>query len=427
MAEAESEVFLTDLIHCKEEIVRRLEEIERRVSERKQILLAEIARIQERYEKTLEARRAVQKLEKSRETIIKSVGDLFTKNTTQQGILKQLDDEINGWKLSLEVFENVSVSFNGENEVLSCIARLGQIRYEGGADYELRTKPSLFLKPSQKVGFESLCGVSVDTNGNIYSTDRKRIIIFSSDTTEVRYIEDQHLKSPFGICVRNDSIFVTDINTNQLSKFKCDGTSQKQVGSKGSKDTEFNQPSGLDIDSDNLIYICDLYNNRISIYDTDLQWKKIVKHNDLTLPHDIKIRDNLFILYQWHCLCILSKSGELINKLPNIADNVKSAFWFCLDKTGNILISDRDGGVIKIFTPTGMLKHTLGSDLQDNGLSYCHRPRGIAVSPDGKIVSVSSDKNPSLKIFNFLSNFTQVYCVYSILSCLMSYDILELI
>ena len=61
MAEAEADVFLTDLIHCKEEIVRRLEEIERRVSERKQILLAEIARIQERYEKTLEARRAVQK------------------------------------------------------------------------------------------------------------------------------------------------------------------------------------------------------------------------------------------------------------------------------------------------------------------------------------------------------------------------------
>ena len=45
MAEAEVDVFLTDLIHCKEEIVRRLEEIERRVSERKQILLAEIARI----------------------------------------------------------------------------------------------------------------------------------------------------------------------------------------------------------------------------------------------------------------------------------------------------------------------------------------------------------------------------------------------
>ena len=402
MAEAEADVFLTDLIHCKEEIVRRLEEIERRVSERKRILLAEIARIQERYEKTLEARRAVQKLEKSRETIVNSIGEvnnLLTENTAQKEIVKPLNDSIFKWKLSLEVFENVSVSFNGENEVLSCIARLGQIRYEGGADYELRTKPSLFLKPSQKVGFESLYEVSVDTNGKIYSTDQKRIIIFSSDTTEVRNIEDQHLKLPYGICVRNDSIFVTDHQTNQLSKFKCDGTFQKQVGSKGSKDTEFNQPSGLDIDSDNLIYICDRWNYRISVYDTDLQIKKILKHNDITLPDDIKIRDNLFILYQWRYLCILSKSGELINKLPNIADNVKLAFWFCLDKTGNILISDRDGGVIKIFTPTGMLKHTLGSDLQDNGLSYCHRSEGIAISPDGKIVSVSSGDNPSLKFF----------------------------
>ena len=402
MAEAEADVFLTDLIHCKEEIVRRLEEIERRVSERKQILLAEIDRIQERYEKTLEARRAVQKLEKSRETIVNSIGEvtgLLTENVTRQRILEPLDADIYKWKLSLEVFENVSVSFNGENELLSCIARLGQIRYEGGADYKLRTKPSLFLKPSQKVGFKSLCGVSVDTNGNIYSADQKQIIIFSSDTTEVRYIEDQHLKSPYGICVRNDSIFVTDWQNDQLSKFKCDGTFQKQVGCKGSKDTEFNEPFGLDIDSDNLIYICDCSNNRVSVYDTDLQWKKIIKHNDITLPVDIKIRDNLFILYQRRYLCILSKSGELINKLPNIADNVKCAFWFCLDKTGNILISDLDGGVIKIFTPTGMLKHTLGSDLQDNGMSYCHRSQGIALSLNGKIVSVSSDDNPSLKLF----------------------------
>ena len=293
----------------------------------------------------------------------------------------------------------MSVSFNGENELLSCIARLGQIRYEGGADYELRTKPSLFLKPSQKVGFESLCGVSVDTNGNIYSTDQKRIIIFSSDTTEVRNIEDQHLKRPYGICVRNDSIFVTDFQTNRLSKFNSDGTFQKQVGCLGNKDTEFNTPFGLDLDSDNLIYICDCCNNRISVYDTDLQWKKIIKHNGITRPDDIKIRDNLFILYQCGYLCILSKSGELINKLPNTFDNVNSSFWFCLDKTGNILISDRDGGVIKIFTPTGMLKHTLGSDLQNNGLSYCHRSGGIAVSPDGKIVSVSSDNNSSLKFF----------------------------
>ena len=63
----EEDEFLRDLMRCKEEIVRRLEEIERRVSERKQILLAEIARIQDRYERSLEARRAVRKLEKSRE------------------------------------------------------------------------------------------------------------------------------------------------------------------------------------------------------------------------------------------------------------------------------------------------------------------------------------------------------------------------
>ena len=410
MAEAEVEtvnegdVLLSDLIHCKEEIVRRLEEIERRVSERKQILLAEISGIQERYEKTLEARRAVQKLEKSREGILRNIGEvdeLLTENTTRQGILELLDADIYKWKLLLEVFENVSVSINGVTELLGCIARLGQIRYEGGADYQFRNKPSLFLKPSQKLEFELPLGVSVDTNENIYSTDyhKSRLVVFSSDTTEVRYIEDQHLKSPYGICVSNDCIFVTDYGNNQLSKFKCDGTFQEQVGSEGSKDTEFNLPSGLDIDSDDLIYICDNYNDRISVYDTDLQWKRTLKHNDITRPTDIKIRDSLFILYQCRHLCILSKSGELINKLPNIADNVKLAFWFCLDKTGNILISDRDAGVIKLFTPTGMLKHTLGSDLQDNGLSYCHSSRGIAISPEGKIVSVTYDTDPTIKFF----------------------------
>ena len=210
----EEDEFLRDLMRCKEEIVRRLEEIERRVSERKQILLAEIARIQDRYERSLEARRAVRKLEKSKEGILKNIGevnDLLTENSTEQGMLKPINDSIFKWKLSIEVFESVSVGFNGETELLSCIARLGQIRYEGGADYQVRTKPSFFLKPSQKVEFESLLGVSVDTNGNIYSADLRnnRIIVLSSDTTEVRYIEDPHLDRPYGVCVRNESIFVT--------------------------------------------------------------------------------------------------------------------------------------------------------------------------------------------------------------------------
>ena len=190
-----------------------------------------------------------------------------------------------------------------------------------------------------------------------------------------------------------------DFTNHKLSKFKCDGTFQKQVGSEGDKDTKFNTPFGLDIDSDNLIYICDCNNNRLSVYDTDLQWKRVIKHNDVTFPIDIKIRDNLFILYKGNNLCVLSKSGELINKIPSIADNVKRAFWFCLDKTGNILISDKDGGVIKIFSPTGMLKHTLGSDLQENGLSYCHKSQGVTTSPDGKIVSVSDHPNAGLYFF----------------------------
>ena len=405
MAERDGrDVFLIELMRCKEEIVLRLEEIERRVSERKQILLAEIAWIQKRYEKSLEARRAVIKLEKSRERILKNIGevnDLLFENNPEQGILKSIDDSISKWQLSLEVFENVCLTFNGETELLSCIRKLGQIQFEG-EDYQTRTEPLFLLRP-QEMEFESLFGVSTDTHGNIYSADNPngRIVVFFPGGTAVYdYIEDQHLKGPYDLCVWGEDMFVTDIIYHSLVKFNCDGTFLKTVGMEGNEDTEFKKPFGLDIDSDNLIYVCDRDNHRISVYDTNLRWKRIIKQNGITYPRNIKIRDNLFILYAGNNFCVLSKSGELIYKIPSIAHDVTEAFWFCLDKTGNILISDYREGEIKVFTPTGMLNHTLGSaDPEDGMRRYCQNSQGITITQDGEIISVCGTPNTSLYIF----------------------------
>ena len=47
------DVFISDLGSSKEEIVSKFEELEKKLHERRQVLLAELCRIQERYQKSL--------------------------------------------------------------------------------------------------------------------------------------------------------------------------------------------------------------------------------------------------------------------------------------------------------------------------------------------------------------------------------------
>ena len=400
----EIEIFLAELLQCKDEIVRQFEELDKVLNERKQVLLGEIANIKERYEKSKETVSKINRLEESRSSILKSlikVDNLLVSNTTQQDVLSPLEAEIRKLKVAQETFTNIQIRFNEEIQLMDILGRYGRIYVSTEVSYEERGTPHFTLLPSQIFQFSSLYGVTIAADGTVYTADRYegKIVVLSKDLKNIRLIENQRLKAPYGVCVNADALFVTDAIRHKLIKFKFDGTFAKEVGSFGSKNNEFQYPYSLDVNSDNLVFVCDNDNNRVSVFNSNLQWQTSIVNPGLTYPRDVKVKEEVFVLCGDKRIFIFSKSFKLVKILKSLCNFVKNPFWFCIDNNGNFLISDRDGGVIKVFSSEGKLDCVLGEKVQENGYKHCYDTQGIAVCQNRDVISVSSDLNVSLKLF----------------------------
>ena len=71
--------------------------------------------------------------------------------------------------------------------------------------------------------------------------------------------------------------------------------------------------------------------------------------------------------------------------------------YFCLDPLNNFVISNNDTHSIRVFSPEGNLLHTIGREgHQQEIFNY---PEGVAITPNGRLVSVSINSKYSLQIF----------------------------
>src|SRR5580698_4450231 len=76
---------------------------------------------------------------------------------------------------------------------------------------------------------------------------------------------------------KDDNMFVSDgYGNSRVVKIAKDGVWVKAVGTHGSGDNQFSTPHGIATDGQGNIYIADRGNNRIQVYDTDLNFKKTI-------------------------------------------------------------------------------------------------------------------------------------------------------
>ena len=112
--------------------------------------------------------------------------------------------------------------------------------------------------------------ISADVHGNLYTIDYRNscIQVFSADGVFLRTLghDIDKLKSPWGVCVSGQYVYVTDCNNDRVSVFTTDGVYITSFGQRGSKEGDFNNPYCLCIDKDSFIYVCDYSNNRIQCF-----------------------------------------------------------------------------------------------------------------------------------------------------------------
>ena len=230
-----------------------------------------------------------------------------------------------------------------------------------------------------------------------------RVEIFSETGEFFHQLGVGQLSRPWGIVIHGGSVYVSCYGGHTVSKFSLtELCCVRRIGGYGSNNGEFKYPSQLTTDRIGRVFIADDFNHRICIHDPDLNHLRNITHQSMSRPLDVKVsRDCLYVLCPFDnpCLLVLTLEGDKLHSLITCGEGM-DVLWpefFCLDSLNNFVLSDIKSHSIRVFSTEGNLLHTIGREGHQQGMLY--RPRGVAITPNGRIVCVSQNVNYGLQIF----------------------------
>ena len=241
--------------------------------------------------------------------------------------------------------------------------------------------------------------VDIET-GNIYIADQFNNCVKVFDSTG-KYLfkfadnEDEgkiYLQKGVAIC--GNRILISQGN-HCILNYQLNGKFISKIGKYGNGELEFCCPFGLTIDESNgNIYVSDCHNNRIQILSQDFCFISQFGKDTLKFPHDVKLsKEYIFVLDVSNpCLHLFNYNHILQKSVISQGKGMQvvNPYYFFIDQTDNILISDRDSNSIRIFDKEFQFIHAI---------SVSPNPMGITVDKRGRVIVVCQAENNCLQIF----------------------------
>ena len=321
----------------------------------------------------------------------------------QENIITQLYTKLKSIETPIEP-KMVSYECDS-NKMLAELNKLGKFVEKVGSGIDYKSKKQTLVSVCEKGnGMEQLnypAGVTVDNiTGNIYIADQSNNCVKVFDSTGKYLFKfgdnegEWKMCYPRGVSIYGDRILITQGNSCILN-YQLNGKFISKIGREGRGELEFNIPFGLTIDeSIGDIYICDRNNNRIQILNKEFSFKSQFGKDILKYPRDVKLsKEYIYILDASNpCLHLYNYNHILQKSVISRGNGLEVIFpyFFFVDQTDNILISDYISNSIHIFNTEFRLIHNIPvSDL----------PTGVTVDKQGRVIVVCLADKDCLQIF----------------------------
>ena len=376
---------------------------------RRDALLLKLSQLRQQYtDKEITRRAAIQELEKAQQQIMEmslkvNINLPIHQKATalyKQG-LKQLETPT---KLPYPTFICSALQ-----ELQSIITEFGEVREWEVLDYSLKKKP-VVTAGKRGIGDNELRarGIAIEEDNQlilIADSGNSRVQIVSFEGQFMTRFGQDTLKYPWSITVSNEHVFITDTGLHALLKFNRNSYKLvMRTGTQGSEDGQFDYPRGLCVDYNGDVLLADRDNNRVSVFSKDLIFISNIGIGQLKGPRDVKLTpDSVVVVLDWSPKCVhfYSKNGHLLSSCISQGQEpdclAYQPSFFCLDLTGNIIISDYGNNRIKIFSQSEQLIHTIGR--KGEGIGEFMDPYGICIAKLGTIFVLSENPNFSIQCF----------------------------
>ena len=215
-----------------------------------------------------------------------------------------------------------------------------------------------FLYPSK---------MHISNSGQLYVIDRdnRRVQVFDAESGNfLLQFGRPQFSNPNGVTTNNTFCYVTDVNENKIFQFSIkDYSLVRETTRAGGSFKNLNNPAGIAMSEEDLMYVTDYGNNRVYVYDATLNYVDELGVGMLRYPRDVKIYCNeIYILDQgFHCLHIFTKFGIKQCSMLHSGEYeaISTASSFTIDADWNIIVSDIDSQALKIFSIKGKLLHSI--------------------------------------------------------------------
>lgn len=215
-------------------------------------------------------------------------------------------------------------------------------------------------KGSGQGEFQFPYGIAGDKDGNVYVADlyNGKISIFTPKGKFIRYFADENkktdfLKSPGGLRIYNNNLYVTDIQSNRVLKYDLNGKKLLEINSATAKDDTLNAPNAVTIDSDKNIYISDTGNQRLVVYDKTGKFIRVINgsvggkgDSKFVNPRGIGVESDgtlLMVDNMTHFVYGFNKDGEQVFQFGGMGSD-KEQFYLpnglYIDDKGEVFITD---------------------------------------------------------------------------------------
>ena len=274
-------------------------------------------------------------------------------------------------------------------------------------------------------GFQHPSSVEIGPSGISYVVDRNTHTITLWDqngsfiTRMSKYGSGAgQLHRPEDIAVSQKEIYVVNYDGHRVEVFDLNGTFIRSWGKHGSNDGEFYHPSSiaLDMNGSNVyeVFIADRYHHEIEVFDSNGTYKRKIGENgngdhQLNEPTGVQIGPDslLYVSSQNHNkIKVFDTNGSYLRSFSTSSNPFDISFHG--DK---LAVSLYDNHKVQIFDKNGSGISTIGTGSNSQIQGEFYHPNGLSYHPNGEL-HVADSHNHRIQVFDSNNSYVRSYGMY---------------
>jgi DNA-binding beta-propeller fold protein YncE len=205
-------------------------------------------------------------------------------------------------------------------------------------------------------------GIAVDRRGWIYvgNNNKNRVEVYTPGG-KFKYTLEGEIKRPNDIAIAsNGLIYVVASDENLVKIYNADGSFRSSFGGSGKGYGQFNFPTGIAIDENNMeVIVSDFLNKRIQIFDYEGNWLRTIGggwfSSVVDRPQGIAVDEQgrIYVVDpKQACVLIFGRDGKLITTFGEYGEDegkLRIPLDIVINKKGDAFVTSYQNSRIEIF------------------------------------------------------------------------------